>query len=179
MHLRDFLESRERELMVEIAALHKQLTPLEGELAEIRRAKAAVGSTRSAARESAAKLGKDATDSPEPRSSPDRLNVMDGSAASAYAGLPIKQLAIKALAEHFPNGATTRQLRDFICNAWERDLPRTSLVPQLSRLYHDEVIGRHNSGWILLRERPEANGHDIPQPPEEGLLPEGQPAPSL
>jgi hypothetical protein len=43
MNLRTFLEDRERELVKEIDQLHAKLSPLEAELAEVRRAKAALG----------------------------------------------------------------------------------------------------------------------------------------
>ena len=45
MNLREFLEQRERELLLEIGKLQKALAPKEAELAEVRRAKAALGMT--------------------------------------------------------------------------------------------------------------------------------------
>jgi hypothetical protein len=48
--------------------------------------------------------------------------------------LTIKELIIKALNDHFANGATAGELREFIRNAYGRDIDRSSLTPQLSRL---------------------------------------------
>ena len=43
MKLREFLENREHELVREIDECHGKLAPLEAELAEVRRAKGALG----------------------------------------------------------------------------------------------------------------------------------------
>jgi hypothetical protein len=43
MNLREFLEQREKELTEQIAELHGKVAPLEAELAELRRTKAAIG----------------------------------------------------------------------------------------------------------------------------------------
>jgi len=40
----------------------------------------------------------------------------------------------KALSEQFQHGATTKQLVNFFKDAWGRDIERTNLSPQLSRL---------------------------------------------
>jgi hypothetical protein len=72
-----------------------------------------------------------------------------------YAHLTMKQLIIKALSEHFHNGATTRQLLDFFRDAWGRAIERQNLSPQLSRLYQEGVIGRipPARGWFIIPEK--------------------------
>lgn len=69
-----------------------------------------------------------------------------------HANLTMKQLAVKALEEQFPHGATTRQLIDFFRDAWGREIERTNLSPQLSRLYQEGKIGRIQGlkEWYLV-----------------------------
>jgi hypothetical protein len=78
--------------------------------------------------------------------------VVKDNTASPYADLTMKQLVVKALDEHFQHGATTRQLLDFFRDAWDRNIERTNLSPQLSRLYQELRIGRIRStkGWFLI-----------------------------
>lgn len=72
--------------------------------------------------------------------------------SSPYASLTMKQLVVKALEEQFPHGATTRQLIDFFKNAWGREIERTNLSPQISRLYQEGKVGRIQGlkEWYLL-----------------------------
>jgi hypothetical protein len=71
---------------------------------------------------------------------------------SPYTNLTMKQLVVKALTEHFQNGATSRQMLDFFRDAWGRIIERQNLSPQLTRLYQEGVIGRIPSigGWFLI-----------------------------
>lgn len=74
--------------------------------------------------------------------------------SAPYAHLTMKQLVVKALDEHFPQGATARQLIEFFRFAWDRQIERTNLSPQLSRLYHEGTIGRVDGTkeWYLVPE---------------------------
>ncbi|MEA2974769.1 MAG: hypothetical protein QOF19_289 [Alphaproteobacteria bacterium] len=54
--------------------------------------------------------------------------------------LTIKQLIIKAFTDRFTDGATASELRDFIRDAYGRDIERASLTPQLSRLKEERVV---------------------------------------
>jgi hypothetical protein len=54
----------------------------------------------------------------------------------AYENLTMKELVVKALREHFRDGATAKQLREFFRDGWGRDIARENLSPQLSRLCH-------------------------------------------
>jgi hypothetical protein len=176
MALRDYLEQRERELLDMLGSLYNQIAPLEAELAEVRRAKGAVGMPSEARFPlvSGLSIGSglagvdigldtnvsvDATaallslsGSPHPP-----INLGGGmphasAPSSPYVGLTMKQLVLKALSEHFNHGAATRQLLDFFRDAWGRHIERTNLSPQISRLYQDRQIGRirSNQRWFLL-----------------------------
>jgi hypothetical protein len=108
--VRDYLCERELDLQKQIDALYAEIRPLEAEMAEIRRAKGALGLS------------------------------IERKSAAALPNMTMKQLIIKALVEHFPDGARARDLREFFCDAWGRDIPRTHLSPQLSRLKSVNII---------------------------------------
>jgi hypothetical protein len=166
MNLRDFLEGRERELLEKIASLHSQLTPLESELAEIRRAKGAIGVAALTAMDQVL-LGVPAIGSlgdalKEQRDVSSLAHLLATSSTgetplalrmSPYTNLTMKQLVVKVLAEHFQQGATAREMLDFFRDAWGRDIERQNLSPQLSRLYQEGVVGRIRStrGWFLYK----------------------------
>ena len=141
MHLRDFLAKRERELLEQITGLHDQLTPLEAELAEVRRARAAIGSVQVSS-DAAMPVGWQAYTLEGQEQGPLALRASDGARVSAYADLTMKELVIKVLRDHFQKGATTRQMVEFFRDAWHRDIPRANLSPQISRLYQEGIIGR-------------------------------------
>ena len=65
--------------------------------------------------------------------------------------MTFKQLVVKALSEHFENGATANELLDFFKSNWCREIMRTSLSPQLSRLKNDNLIELHGKVWHLSR----------------------------
>jgi hypothetical protein len=125
---RDLINRRERELMQHALKLRDQLAPIEGELADIRRAKVA--------------LGMEVDRKPQTR-----LGMLN-------ARLTFKGMAIKALDEHFRGaGATTQELLDFFRDAWGVDVDRASLSAQLSRLNLDDgAIVRSGKKWLLVRE---------------------------
>jgi hypothetical protein len=227
---RDFLDRREAELLRSINALHGQLRPQESELAEIRRAKGALGipilhlvvadsgagvEIRSAEAKSpletqaaplsgegalhadaavipaAANMGVNrvnpaprqvATMTVEPANDPPpavphpasyqnnscevageiavahhgvrRRRIAEALFAiepNPYQNLTMKQLVVRALTEHFQNGATAKQLREFFRDAWGREMERHNLSPQLSRLRADEIIELNEGIWRLTR----------------------------
>ena len=142
--LRDFLDRRERELEREIAALHSQLVPKEAELAEVRRAKVSLGIATATQHHLAA----DGLSGDGPSLASPKLTV------SAYQALTMKELVVKALREHFHNGATTRQLREFFRDGWGREIGRANLSPQLSRLRRDGLINWQHGVWSLVEKEP-------------------------
>lgn len=153
--VREMLDEHEREITAKLKALRDQITPLEQELLDVRMAKAALQRDAAAAREPQLALAK-----------PDMLRVHDAVSAtvvrttdatrSPYFRFTIKELVLKALAEHFPQGATAIQMLDLFANVWGRgDIVRTSLSPQLSRLKDENRILREGHVWHLRRPRPD------------------------
>jgi hypothetical protein len=160
--LHDLLKRRERELVHQITAIHGQLTrelaPRERELAEVRQAMAAVG----------LKPGNPLTDLLAP---PEEGTVRydysteltpflpTGAVSNATVNLSeqptIKQLILRALGDQFRDeGATPAQLRTYIHDAYGREIDRTSMGPQLSRLREEglveQMMGMLNEGkWTL------------------------------
>jgi hypothetical protein len=137
---RDLINRREHELMLQALKLRDQLAPIERELADIWRAKAALGMEIH----------------PKPRT---RLATLD--ARTTIAGeaafpsrLTIKGMVIKALDDHFRGiGATTQTLLDFFRDAWGHNIDRASLSAQLSRLNLDDgAVVRSGDKWILVPE---------------------------
>lgn len=160
MNLRDYLEQREKELIEAISDHHRQLRPLEAELAEVRRAKGALGIPQSGPPVPTALLGVQGasgnlvidlgtlSDTPTPSTNSEGDRV-------PYETLTMKQLVVKVLREHFQQGATTRQMLDFFRDAWGRNIKRENLSPQLSRLFQDRIIGRRDDhAWFLLGDSP-------------------------
>jgi hypothetical protein len=192
--LREYLDRRETELQIGINALHDQLRPQESELAEIRRAKGALGipilhlvvshsgasleiETPSGVGTSAPSeqkallvdavvtvpavtLTASAVTAGRPQiSSPELTTDMMMSSdtplplrMSTYQHLTMKQLVVKALKEHFPDGATAKQLREFIRDAWNRDIERANLSPQLSRLHGEDILEWRDGIWSLKKQ---------------------------
>jgi hypothetical protein len=169
--LRDYLEQRERELLDELGPLYSEVKRREAELAEIRRAKVSIGmagpwrDTGLARFDAVEGLAKGIT-APTALQHPAYLQAASGTvdpllpstllqmAESPHADLTMKQLVVKALEEHFHNGAPTRAMLEFFRDAWSREIERTNLSPQLSRLYQEGVIGRIRStrGWFLFKK---------------------------
>ena len=63
--------------------------------------------------------------------------------------MTFKQMVVKALSEYFKNGATANELLDFFKEEWGREIMRTSLSPQLSRLKNDNIIRLEGKIWHL------------------------------
>lgn len=132
--------------MEKASKLRDQLAPIEKDLADIRRAKAA--------------LGMNTSQSPLTdlivHFATKKLDAKALAAQTLAGGydpferLTIKGLVIKALDEHFREGATTQQLLDFFRDAWGRNVERASLSPQLSRLQSDGAITRLGELWKIL-----------------------------
>jgi hypothetical protein len=126
--MRELINQRERELIQRALKLRDQLAPIERELAEIRRAKVALGM----------EVG---------RKAQTRSGMLDVRPT-------FKGMAIKALDEHFRDvGATTQELLDFFRDAWGVDIDRASLSAQLSRLNLDDgAVVRSGKKWVLVPE---------------------------
>lgn len=129
---RDILKEREAAIVAERSAAYaKYVTPFDAELAEVRRALAAVDA-------------------------PDGYGILRMAAGlPPHADVPfeqwtLKQLTVRALEEHFPYGATANQLLAVFKSAYGRAIERSSLSPQLSRLWKkDGVIKLDGKLWKL------------------------------
>jgi hypothetical protein len=62
-----------------------------------------------------------------------------------YERLTIKQLVVQALVDHFKSGGTAIGIRDFIQDAYGRDILPSSLRPQLHRLKSAGILGQDQS----------------------------------
>lgn len=138
MSLRDYLITREADLLRERASYLEKVAGIEVDLAETRRALAALGA-------------------PE---MPGLLRLATGLATPdgrPYGEWTLKQLAVRALQDHFPFGATANQLLAVFEGHYGRAIPRESLSPQLSRLKEDNIIKLDGKLWKLVgpeRETP-------------------------
>jgi hypothetical protein len=137
---RDFLAQREAELAQQLDDLRKKREPLENELADVRRARAALG--------------------PEPPTLLDvARRVATGPPSSNFADWTLKQMTIRALQDHFPEGATALTLLEFFRTAYGREIARESLSPQLSRLADkDRLLSRDGRVWKLSPHARQAMG---------------------
>ncbi len=71
---------------------------------------------------------------------------------STFAGEPIFKEKIKtALTKEFPNGATANDILKYVNEKWERQIVRSSLSPQLSRLKKEGIITLEDDIWKLAK----------------------------
>jgi hypothetical protein len=171
--LYQYLERRERELSHQIAALKGEIGTREHELAHVRSAKRQIGQlgtddkARFGVPGSLAALGAATTrlsDLAKPvgislsalgeQMSEGGRKIAEALQAGAIGigpfPLTIKQLIMRALLDHFrQGGATVTELRQFILDAHGRDIDRTSLSPQLTRLRNEGHISLVNGRWVL------------------------------
>jgi hypothetical protein len=134
-----FVARRDRELTHQIAALKGQITQLTGELAQRERELLKV-------REISSDLASDVGIMKA------RLLGLSGAGKASfvaaqplgqrYAEMTIKELVIQALLDHFPNGGSAIEIRDFIQDAYGRDIMPSSLRPQMHRLKTDGILGQ-------------------------------------
>jgi hypothetical protein len=160
--LRRYLERREKELLETIDEIGAGAEDLQTEFAEVRKVKSAIGLIP--AKEFS--VG-DSCDTPlaEWESVPEAVGI-------PYQSLTIKELVLKALREHFPNGATIAQLIEFFRDKWGRDIDRPSLSPQLSRLYAAGQITQFGNRreWHLMPEKPPGIAGMHPFLTREGII---------
>lgn len=158
LSVREMLEEHEKTIVAKLKALRDQITPLEQELLDVRMAKGAL--QREASREPQLALAKPAMvqayDAISKSHTAPVIPTTDAT-RSPYSRFTFKELVLKALAEHFPQGATANQMLDLFANVWGRgDIARTSLSPQLSRLKDENRIFREGHTWHLKHPRHDA-----------------------
>jgi len=77
--------------------------------------------------------------------------ILPSEPANSYGRMSIKALAMEALQTHFRNGATAVELLDHFSKAYGRkDVPRTSLSPQLTILKNEGKINREGLIWRVV-----------------------------
>jgi hypothetical protein len=150
-NLRSFLERRERELTEKIRALVAQLAPMEQEIAEIRRSRAALGMPP--AQGATNFITTPAGIMPLPRRL-ERPNVVRALAKAirekTLGEMSIKHLIIKALFEHFKEGATPIELSHFLSETYKRAIGSGSIRPILGRLNIEGMVVRNlESKWVI------------------------------
>lgn len=154
-----YLERRERELTHQLTTLRAQVEARETELAHVKSAKRQIGNFGSTDK---ARLGV-----PTPSEVDEQVSVSPIPMPSQYQTASIKDLVLRALYEHFREGATPAQLREFFRDAYGRSVDRGSLSPQLTRLREDEVVERDGSVWKL----PHLQGSTERELKERGIIP--------
>lgn len=139
----DFLTDRIKSLESKIQEIEAELAPLKSELAEARKALHAISGAFLSSETQAVVGDSDIAAQPE---------------ISTVAGLTMKQLTVRALRDHFVDGATAAQLLDYFASEWGRtDIMRSSFSPQLSRLKQDGVIYLNGRTWHLVKQAPKKN----------------------
>ncbi|WP_324751928.1 hypothetical protein [Roseovarius sp. Pro17] len=145
----EFLLQAVKRLQREIDKHEATIAPLRKDLEDARRALAAIevaGSTSPSKTQSLESQGE------------------ASSAVPSLSGLTMKELTIKALSEHYKNGATAAQLIEYFASEWGRtDILRSSFSPQLSRLKNEGAVKLVGKTWHLQREEVKEN-----EPPEGG-----------
>jgi hypothetical protein len=176
--LAQFLDRREKELLALVSALRGQLNPVEAELSEIQSFKTLIAAGRAAGltdnasnallpqRNSNAVLETQFKLSglEEAQANIEVLNNnMEKFAESArqqienalypagtrYGSMTIKELAIQAMIDHFPAGATTSDIREFVLAGYGRTIEANSLRAQMHRLKADGILSQTGEIWNL------------------------------
>jgi hypothetical protein len=142
---RDFLDRREAMLVQLIAGLRSELDPLENELAEIKRTRAALG-LRQPFIIPPVRPPREAATNHTLKQTLERVVQEDISPDD----MTIKELILRALM-NFPTGAMPAEIGDYIRAAYKREIDPGSIRPNLARLReagavtHDGLASR----WIL------------------------------
>ena len=169
--LSDMLRRRERELIQQTAALRGLLVPKEKELEGVRKAMEAIGLQRSYAEELRPFL-----ETGTQTESVNTVTASDLSTASPTLSSPtlgeftIKQMILAALKDHFHNGATPSELREYMRSAYNREIDRNSISPQLGRLRDEEgMVDQLSDGkWKLSKHGRGVMRYGAPREPDRG-----------
>jgi hypothetical protein len=165
--VREFLDRRERELLVELVPVEAHADAIRAELKEIRHARAGLMDGRQQIISETQRIVSETTlefTPAEPTS--DVGNVLPPHSNSAVTVLEqvaalwgaeqhrtIKQLVMEALEQHVPfrrYGATTGELRRYIHDQYDKVFEVTSLSPQLSRLKDEGAVEIREGKWRRL-----------------------------
>jgi hypothetical protein len=152
----EFILRRHAELSAQISALKGQLGPKEAELEQLEKMLDLMGlveNRRNALTGEYVSALRPFLDSPGANA----LVAGAGSAlsqlaaAADYSRMTIKQAVVQALIDHFPKGARTTELREFMKSGYGKEVEQSSLRPQLHRLKADGVLSfdPENQTWNL------------------------------
>jgi hypothetical protein len=158
-NLYEYVTRRERELTAQISAMNGQINVLRGhlaqhelELTQVQRIKmSTLGSAldrkfgASIAGSIETVTGLHPTNSNAVTSTPHAPISQAAVDLGLYERMTIKELVVRALGDHFKAGGTAIQIRDFIQDAYGRDILPSSLRPQLHRLKVDGILGQEPS----------------------------------
>lgn len=149
--LPDYLIRRELELVQQTAAIRGLLAPKEAELAAVRKVMDTLG----------LRHGTDHSDFMATAAAVAQLPSgylidLSESDDETTVGFTIKQMILGALKDHFHDGATPTELRDYMRNVYGRDVDRNSISPQLARLREEGVVEQYGlqGKWSLKRSPP-------------------------
>jgi hypothetical protein len=149
--LRNYLASRERELTSQIAGLRGQIAPKEQELAEVKLAIAALPPALPSRVARIAAAARDLANTP--------LALSHAAVANVDLGLyqrttTIKEHVVQSLLDHFQEGGSSADIREFIRDAYGRTIEPSSLRPQMHRLKSAGVLAHDPSAdiWNLTQK---------------------------
>jgi hypothetical protein len=131
--IREFIERREKELQHQLAALDAQVLARKAELDELALIKTKL-------RE--AEFERQEKEIFAYGTAPQLPAAVNATTSNFTTATTIKEMVIQALLDHFPDGGTTIEIRDFIQDAYGRDIMPSSLRPQMHRLKADGVLGQ-------------------------------------
>lgn len=152
--LSDYLKRRERELVQQTAAIRGTLAQKERELEQLWQAMKAIGIQRSYVEQLKPFLDQvgeslamdDGLLNPTetcPRNI--LLAPLPWENPLAQAPQTIKEMILRALNDHFHQGATPSELRDYFKTAYGKEIDRNSISPQLARLREERLVQNTNA----------------------------------
>lgn len=150
--LAQYLDIREKELESQRSVVLGHLKPIDDELAQVKKMKALIASAREAGLTDLASEALLAAP-PQPPSGPIEAVQTAALKALSEADLTIKEMILRALRDHFHNtGASPSELRDYMKSAYEKDIDRNSISPQLARLREESMVDQLSDGkWKLSK----------------------------
>jgi hypothetical protein len=139
-----FLTRRREELEAQISILRGQLVPREAELAQINKMRQLLADATVVGSDGLPQSNSCATPTlvfeAVGRLPPGQQVTNLPPVFEAVANLTIKQMILGALRDHFHEGATPAELREYFKHAYGREIDRTSISPQLTRMRDDGII---------------------------------------
>lgn len=158
-----YLQDYEQALLRRIAHAEQALAELRSDLDDTRKAMGAVAGSRpeGVLTEETADSALEALQKPsegQPRRSRRRyLGSLEGMAPANYS---IMDMVINALSTKYQDGTTAQSLLEHFKVTWGRNIARTSLSPQLTRLKRDGVIDLDGNRWFLTKPQNEEASAD-------------------